>query len=171
METPATLQAAIEFFSDPNRCHEYMVGMRWPDGNVTCPVCNQPNPRYLASVRRFECRKKHPCRQFSVKVGTIFEDSPIPLKSWLLAVWQICNCKNGISSYELARAIHVTQKTAWFMNHRIRLTPRHVRKLSSGSSRHGFTTTATRWNKRLGGTKILRQHRPSPETRSDYRCL
>jgi transposase-like protein len=95
--------------------------MRWPDGNVTCPVCNEPNPRYLANQRRFECRKKHPLRQFSVKVGTIFEDSPIPLKSWLLAVWQITNCKNGISSYELARAIGVTQKSAWFMNHRIRL--------------------------------------------------
>jgi transposase-like protein len=121
LETPQTLQAAIEFFSDPDRCHAYMVQMRWPDGVVTCPICNEPNPRYLANQRRFECRKKHPKRQFSAKVGTIFEDSPIPLKSWLLAVWQIVNCKNGISSYELARAIGVTQKTAWFMNHRIRL--------------------------------------------------
>ena len=121
LETPETLQAAIEFFSDPDRCHAYMVQMRWPDGIVTCPTCNQPNPRYLANQRRFECRTKHPLRQFSVKVGTIFEDSPIPLKSWLLAVWQISNCKNGISSYELARALGVTQKTAWFMNHRIRL--------------------------------------------------
>jgi len=121
METPETLQAAIEFFADPDRCHQYMVEMRWPDGVVTCPVCNEPNPRYLAKQRRFECRKKHAKRQFSVKVGTIFEDSPIPLKSWLLATWQITNCKNGISSYELAKAIGVTQKTAWFMNHRIRL--------------------------------------------------
>ena len=121
MDTPTTLQAAIEFFADHDRCHAYMVEMRWPDGVVTCPNCNQPNPRYLAKQRRFECLKKHPRRQFSVKVGTIFEDSPIPLKSWLLAVWQISNCKNGISSYELARALGVTQKTAWFMNHRIRL--------------------------------------------------
>ena len=121
MDTPQTLQAAIEFFSDPDRCHQYMVEMRWPDGVVTCPICNHPNPRYLANQRRFECRKKHAKRQFSVKVGTIFEDSPIPLKSWLLATWQITNCKNGISSYELAKAIGVTQKTAWFMNHRIRL--------------------------------------------------
>jgi transposase-like protein len=121
LETPETLQEAIEFFADPHRCHAYMVQMRWPDGVVTCPTCNQPNPTYLATVRRFECKKKHPRRQFSVKVGTIFEDSPIPLKSWLLAVWQITNCKNGISSYELARALGVTQKTAWFMNHRIRL--------------------------------------------------
>ena len=121
LETPETLQGAIEFFSDPDRCHAYMVQMRWPDGIVTCPTCNRPDPRYLANQRRFECRSKHPLRQFSVKVGTIFEDSPITLKSWLLAVWQITNCKNGISSYELARALGVTQKTAWFMNHRIRL--------------------------------------------------
>ncbi len=120
-KTPETLQAAIEFFADPDNCHSYMVQMRWPDGIVICPICNKPEPRYLAKQRRFECRSKHPRRQFSVKVGTIFEDSPIALKSWLLAVWQIVNCKNGISSYELARALGVTQKTAWFMNHRIRL--------------------------------------------------
>jgi transposase-like protein len=121
MDTPTTLQEAIERFADPDFCHQYMVEMRWPDGVVTCPICNKPDPHYLAKVRRFECKGKHPRRQFSVKVGTIFEDSPIPLKSWLLAVWQISNCKNGISSYELAKAIGVTQKTAWFMNHRIRL--------------------------------------------------
>jgi transposase-like protein len=121
LKTPETLQEAIEFFADADRCHAYMVQMRWPDGVVVCPTCNQPEPRYLANQRRFECKKKHPKRQFSVKVGTIFEDSPIPLKSWLLALWQITNCKNGISSYELARALGVTQKTAWFMNHRIRL--------------------------------------------------
>lgn len=121
LETPTTLQAAIEFFSDPDRCHAYVVQMRWPDGNVTCPTCNRTDVRYLATQRRFECKGKHPRRQFSVKVGTIFEDSPIALKSWLLATWQISNCKNGISSYELARALGVTQKTAWYMNHRIRL--------------------------------------------------
>ena len=121
MDTPQTLQEAIESFSNPDYCHAYMVQMRWPDGVVSCPTCNQPDPRYLATQRRFECRKKHSRRQFSVKVGTIFEDSPIPLKSWLLAVWMIANCKNGVSSYELARALGVTQKSAWFMNHRIRL--------------------------------------------------
>ncbi|MDO8795140.1 MAG: IS1595 family transposase, partial [Vicinamibacterales bacterium] len=121
LETPETLQAAIEFFADEDRCHAYVAQMRWPDGIVTCPTCNRPDPRWLAKQRRFECRKKHARQQFSVKVGTIFEDSPIPLKKWLLAVWQIANCKNGISSYELARAVGVTQKSAWFMNHRIRL--------------------------------------------------
>jgi transposase-like protein len=120
LDTPKTLQAAIEFFADENRCHAYLAQMRWPNSLVTCPHCFAENPRWLANQRRYECRSKHPKRQFSVKVGTIFEDSPIPLKSWLLAVWQISNC-NGISSYELARALGVTQKTAWFMNHRIRL--------------------------------------------------
>jgi transposase-like protein len=121
LKTPETLQEAIEFFADDSRVHAYMVSMRWPDGVVKCPTCFRENPRYLANQRRFECLNKHPRRQFSVKIGTIFEDSPIALKSWLLAVWQITNCKNGISSYELARALGVTQKTAWFMNHRIRL--------------------------------------------------
>ena len=121
LQTPASLQAAVEFFADEDRCIAYLAQMRWPDGVIVCPSCNKPGPRYLENQRRFECRSKHPRRQFSVKVGTIFEDSPIPLKSWLLAVWQIANCKNGISSYELARALDVTQKTAWFMNHRIRL--------------------------------------------------
>ena len=121
LETPGTLQAAIEFFSDHDRCHAYMVQTRWPNGVVTCPICSAPNPRYLAKQRRFECKTKHARRQFSVKVGTIFEDSPIALKSWLLGVWMITNCKNGISSYELHRALGVTQKTAWFMLHRIRL--------------------------------------------------
>jgi transposase-like protein len=120
-QLPETLQEAAEYFADEARCHEFMVTLRWPDGKVTCPVCNRPDPLWMPSQRRFKCRGKHPRNQFSVKVGTIFEDSPIPLKSWLLAMWQIVNCKNGISSYELARALGVTQKSAWFMNHRIRL--------------------------------------------------
>lgn len=121
LDTPQTLQQAVEFFADEDRCIAYLVQTRWPDGKIVCPICNRPDPRWLAKQRRFECRFKHPRKQFSVKVGTIFEDSPIALKSWLLAMWQITNCKNGISSYELARALDVTQKTAWFMNHRIRL--------------------------------------------------
>ena len=121
LETPKTLQAAVEFFSDEDRCHAYMVQMRWPDGRVTCPICNRPDPLYLTNQRRFKCRGKHPRAQFSVKVGTIFEGSPIALKSWLLAVWMITNCKNGISSYEIARHLGITQKTGWFMLHRIRL--------------------------------------------------
>lgn len=119
-QAPQTLQQAVEFFADPARCDAFMVALRWPNG-VTCPTCGSTTARYLATQRRWECRIRHPRRQFSAKVGTIFEDSPIALKSWLLAVWMISNCKNGISSYEIARALGVTQKTGWFMLHRIRL--------------------------------------------------
>lgn len=118
--TPQTLQQAVEFFADPGRCDEFMVQLRWPTG-VACPRCGSTNVLYLPNQRRWNCREKHAKSQFSAKVGTIFEDSPIPLKSWLLAVWMIANCKNGISSYELARALGVTQKTGWFMLHRVRL--------------------------------------------------
>jgi hypothetical protein len=118
---PQTLQEAIEFFARPENCHAFMVALRWPDGVVTCPTCGRANPAWLPKVQRFQCASKHARRQFTVKVGTIFEDSPLPLKHWLLAVWMVSNCKNGISSYEVARATGVTQKTGWFMLHRIRL--------------------------------------------------
>jgi hypothetical protein len=120
---PETLQEAFEFFADPANCDRFMVELRWPDG-VACPTCGRTDVTYLANQRRWKCKGKHPRVQFSAKVGTIFEDSPIPLKSWLVAVWMIANCKNGISSYELARALGVTQKTGWFMLHRIRLAMR-----------------------------------------------
>ena len=94
--------------------------MRWPDG-VTCPRCGSEGVSYLAKQKRWQCKTKHPKRQFSVKVGTVMEDSPIPLTKWLPAIWMLANCKNGISSYELHRALGVTQKTAWFMLQRVRL--------------------------------------------------
>ena len=119
--TPKTLQEAIRYFSDPDTCLAFMVALRWPDGNVRCPICRSEGARFLANQRRWECREKHPSRQFSIKVGTIFEDSPLSLETWLPAVWLITNAKNGISSYEIHRALDVTQKTAWFMLHRIRL--------------------------------------------------
>jgi transposase-like protein len=118
---PETLQEAIQYFTDPQNCHEFMVAMRWPDGKVKCPHCGSEEVTYLKSVRRWKCYGKHPKAQFSAKVGTIFEDSPLGLDKWLPAAWLICNCKNGISSYELARDLGVTQKSAWFMLHRIRL--------------------------------------------------
>src|SRR5215208_997490 len=117
---PATLLEAIRHFSDPQVCHDFMVNLRWPDG-VTCPTCESKNVGFLNSRNLFQCKNKHPKRQFSVKVGTIFEDSPIGLDKWLPAVWMIANDKNGISSYEVSRALGVTQKSAWFMLHRIRL--------------------------------------------------
>lgn len=118
---PATLLEAIQYFSDPQVCLDFMVGLRWPDGVVVCPTCGSREVGFLASRNLFQCRIKHAKRQFSIKVGTIFEDSPIGLEKWLPALWMIANDKNGISSYELHRALGVTQKTAWFMLHRIRL--------------------------------------------------
>src|SRR5436190_491068 len=118
---PATLLEAVRYFSDPDVCLAFMVAIRWPDGNVTCPRCGNTTVRFLAERRLWQCGRKHPQRQFSVKVGTIFEDSPLPLEKWLPAVWMIVNDKNGISSYEVARALGITQKSAWFMLHRIRL--------------------------------------------------
>jgi transposase-like protein len=117
---PKTLQQAIVYFSNPENCLNYLVARRWPDG-VVCPTCGRTDVTFLAKQKKWQCKSQHQRRQFSVKVGTIFEDSPLGLDKWLMVVWMVTNCKNGISSYEVHRAIGVTQKTAWFMVHRIRL--------------------------------------------------
>jgi transposase-like protein len=117
---PKTLQEAIVYFADPDNCLKYVVVRRWYKG-VSCPTCGRTDVVFLSNQRRWQCKGKHPKRQFSVKVGTIFEDSPLGLEKWLPAVWMLTNDKNGISSWELHRALGVTQKTAWFMLHRIRL--------------------------------------------------
>ncbi|HEY2472869.1 MAG TPA: IS1595 family transposase [Terracidiphilus sp.] len=119
MKAPKTLQDAILYFSDADNCLNYMVDSRWPDG-VICPTCERKDPAYLKTQKKWQCKSAHAKRQFTVKVGTIFEDSPLGLEKWLPAVWMIAGAKNGISSYELHRALGVTQKTAWFMLHRIR---------------------------------------------------
>src|ERR1700683_163236 len=116
---PKTLQEAIVYFSDPANCRQYLVAHRWPTG-VTCPRCGSDSVIFQEKYNRWQCGKKHALRQFTSKTGTIFEDSPLGLDKWLLAMWQVVNCKNGVSSYEVHRAIGVTQKTAWFMDHRIR---------------------------------------------------
>jgi transposase-like protein len=121
MALPTTLQEAIIYFADPQNCNVFLAELRWPDGNVRCPHCGSDNVTYLASVNRYKCYGKHPKSQFSLKVGTIFEDSPIGLDKWLCAMWLVVNCKNGVSSCESARDLGVTQKSAWFMNHRIRM--------------------------------------------------
>src|SRR6476619_6803649 len=118
---PTTLREAILFFADYENCKKAVEAIRWPDGTVTCPTCGSAHVTYLASVRRYKCYEKHPKAQFSLKVGTIFEDSAIGLEKWLPALWLLTNCKNVISSYELSRALVVTQKTAWFMLSRLRL--------------------------------------------------
>jgi transposase-like protein len=119
VQEPKTLQEAIVYFSNPDNCLDYLAAKRWPNG-VTCPTCGSKDVIFLANQRRWKCRQKHPLQQFSVKVGTVMEDSPIGLDKWLMVMWQIVNCKNGISSYEVHRAIGITQKSAWFLDHRIR---------------------------------------------------
>ncbi len=118
---PKTLQQAIIYFANPDNCLKFMVKLRWPDGVVTCPTCERDDVVFLKNQRKWQCKTVHHHRQFSVKVGTIFEDSPIGLDKWLIAIWMVANCKNGVSSYEVGRALGVTQKSAWFMLHRIRL--------------------------------------------------
>jgi transposase-like protein len=119
MKEPKTLQDAIVYFADPERAFVYAVNWRWPDGVITCPRCGHDKHSFIKTRRIWFCKG---CKkQFTVKVGTIFEDSPIGMDKWLVAMWMVSNCKNGVSSYEIARDLGVTQKTAWFMNHRIRL--------------------------------------------------
>ena len=116
---PTTLQEAIRYFADPDRCLDFVVTMRWPNG-PTCPRCQSGEYRFIRTRSLWECKG---CKkQYSVKVGTIFEDSAVKLDKWLCAIWMIVNAKNGVSSYEIHRSLGVTQKTAWFMMHRIRLS-------------------------------------------------
>jgi len=110
---------AVQYFADPDAALQYFIQFRWPHG-VTCPHCGSKAASYLANQRRWQCHTKHPRRQFSAKVGTIFEESPLPLEKWLVAAWLETNAKNSISSYEVARALGITQKSAWFMLHRVR---------------------------------------------------
>lgn len=122
-EFPKTLQQAIVYFSDEQNCLNFIVSMRWPNG-ICCPRCGDTDVTFIERKTRKQSRPIWQCngcdQQFSTKVGTIFEDSPLPLSKWLCAMWLLTGAKNGISSCELARAIGVTQKTAWFMSHRIR---------------------------------------------------
>jgi transposase-like protein len=117
---PRSLQEAILSFAEPKNCREYLVARRWPDG-VICPRCQSKNVIFLEKYNRWHCREKHKASQFTLKTGTIFEDSPLGLDKWLTAMWMIVNCKNGVSSWEISRTLRITQKSAWFMNHRIRL--------------------------------------------------
>src|SRR5687767_14736933 len=118
---PKTLREAILHFAVYENCRQAVEAVRWPSGKVACPTCGSENVTWLATQKRYKCYGNHPKAQFSLKVGTIFEDSAIGLEKWLPALWLVTNCKNGISSYELARALGVTQKTAWFMLSRLRL--------------------------------------------------
>lgn len=131
MKLPKTEIEAIRYFANEEVAIKFVADQRWPDG-VICPTCGRTDVSYLKSQRRWQCKSAHAKRQFSVKTGTIFEDSPLPLGVWLAAVWKIVNSKNGVSSYELASSLGITQKSAWFVGHRIReaLKAGHFEKLS-----------------------------------------
>lgn len=120
-EPPKTLIEAVVYFSDFHVCHSYMMSIKWPAGKVICPECSNSEVGQIKSRLMFQCKNKECRKQFSTKVGTIFEDSALPLSKWFVAVWLIANCKHGASSSELARAVGVTQKTGWHMLHRISL--------------------------------------------------
>src|SRR5712672_2278050 len=120
MNAPETLLEAVSYFNNPENAFQFFKAIRWPNG-VRCPRCGSDKVTFLENAKVWKCKTVHPKQKFSVKVGTIFEDSPIGLDKWLPAMWLASNCKNGVSSYELHRALGVTQKTAWFMLQRIRL--------------------------------------------------
>jgi len=118
---PKTLQEAILYFADPDNCIAYLVERRWPDGKVKCPNCGREGAQYIPARRVWQCKTRHSKSQFSIKVGTVMEDSAIGLDKWLAVMWMIANSKNGVSSWEIHRSMGVTQKTAWFLLHRVRL--------------------------------------------------
>ena len=119
METPQTLADAIKYFGDPDNSLRYLAAKHWPNG-IECPYCAAKEPMFLKSRRIWKCRATDCRKQFSVKVGTVLNESPIPVEKWLTAMWLVANCRNGVSSCEVARDLGLTQKTAWFMLHRIR---------------------------------------------------
>jgi transposase-like protein len=118
---PQTLQEAVLTFANPDNCREYLVPRRWAKGEVRCPVCGSDRVSYQAKHNRWQCSNRHPKRTFTLKTGTVMEDSPIGIDKWLMAMWLVASNRNGISSWELSRALDITQKTAWFLLHRIRL--------------------------------------------------
>jgi transposase-like protein len=117
---PKTLIEAVTYFSNIDNCIDYLANRRWPKG-VTCPTCGRADVSYVPSRRLWQCKTRHPKNQFSVKTGTLIEDSPLGLDKWMPVMWMVANCKNGVSSWEIHRSLGVSQKTAWFMLHRIRL--------------------------------------------------
>jgi transposase-like protein len=153
MESPKTLLEAIQYFSDEQVCIDAFASMRWPNG-VQCPDCRTKNPYYLKTQKRWKCRDCR--RQFSVKVESVFEDSPIPLQKWLPALWMLCNCKNGVSSHELARSLGIAQKSAWFMLHRLRLA---LKTQDLGTKLGSNTGGEVEVDESFVGGKIRNMHR------------
>jgi transposase-like protein len=149
-----TLQQAIQHFTDAENCRQFMVFMRWPDGVPACPYCGATKVTWMPNAKAYRCYSDHKPQKFSLKTGTIFEDSPIGFDKWLPAVWLLSNSKNGISSYELHRAMGVTQKTAWFMLHRIRLA------MESGTfKKMGFSGKPVEVDETFVGGKFKNMHK------------
>jgi transposase-like protein len=160
MESPKTLQQAIQYFSDEQVCIDAVAAMRWLDG-PRCPDCHgddAKNPYYFKTQKRWKCRSCR--RQFSVKVNTIFEDSPIPLQKWLPALWLLISCKNGVSSWEIHRSIGVSQKSAWFMLHRLRLA---LRTGDIGTKLGGTESGGVEVDETFVGGKLKNMHRDRRE--------
>ena len=162
METPKTLLEAIKFFSDYENCRQFMISIRWADGVVRCPYCDATKVTYLAKARVYRCYGDHAKQKFSLKVGTIFEDSAIGLEKWLPAAWLISNCKNGISSYELARALGVTQKSAWHMLHRLR------EAMGDDSGKIGGDGTSVEVDETFVGGKVINMHKSKRQAGKAY---
>jgi transposase-like protein len=135
LKRPVTLQQAIVYFSDLDRAFRYAIELRWPDGRINCPRCGSESHSFLKTRRIWFCNG---CKkQFTLKVGTIFEDSALGMDKWMTAVWMLVSCKNGISSYELARNLGITQKSAWHMLHRIREAMRNGSFMKMGGDDSG----------------------------------
>jgi len=159
-----TLQQAIQHFGDPENCRAFMVFMRWPDGVPRCPYCDATKLTWMAKANQYRCYGEHPKQKFSLKVGTVFEDSAIGLDKWLPAAWLLSNSKNGISSYEIARALGVTQKTAWFMMHRIRLAMVTKSFMKMGGSDGGPIEVDEAYIGGAPGNKHKSKRNPPPKT-------
>ena len=157
---PSTLQDAVKYFADEQTCIDEVSAMRWPDGKVTCPWCAKQSNTWLATQKRWKC--KACSKQFSVKRGTIFTDSPLGLDKWLMAMWMLANCRNGVSSYEIARTVGITQKSAWHMMHRIR----EAMGPSRDSKKLGGEGTAVECDETYIGGKLKNMHLKTKATLS-----
>jgi transposase-like protein len=161
MDTPQTLLEAIKHFADPKNCRDFMVAVRWDDGIVRCPYCGSQDVKFLEKANLYFCKAKHAKQKFSLKVGTIFEDSPIGLDKWLPAAWLLVNCKNGISSYELARSLGITQKAAWHVLHRVR------EAMTETGLKLGITAPVEADETFVGG-KVKNMHRSKRKASASY---
>lgn len=123
--SPATLREAVSLFASYENCHRFMVNVRWPDGKVRCPRCGSDDVAYLSGIRKFQCFQRHERQKFSLKAGTIFEDSTLGLEKWLPVMWMLVNARKGVTSWEIHRAVGVTPKTAWYMLQQARLAMQH----------------------------------------------